>query len=99
MAESELAVEEVGFLVENLDKGNLVSLLDELEGNELVDQKDNSTLYSEINTLFQKADRSMADWRKKYAKALALSKLIPKDSDGKEILTKDFPFPGASTRS
>ena len=97
MAESEIPPVETSFLIENLEAGNLVSLLDELEGNELVDKKDNSTLYSEIHTLYDQADKSMANWRKKYAKALALSKLIPMDSDGKEILTKDFPFAGAST--
>lgn len=97
MAESEIPVEETTFLVENLDAGNIVSLLDELEGSEWVDRKDNTTLYSEIDTAYQKADESMSDWRKKYHKALALAKLIPKDSDGKEITSKDFPFQGAST--
>jgi hypothetical protein len=95
--ESEIPEYESSFLVENLDQGNLVHLLDELEGSDHVDKKDNSTIYAEIRKEFDAAKESMDNWRKKYAKALALSKLVPKDSDGKEIASKDFPFEGAST--
>jgi hypothetical protein len=97
VAESEIAFQNTGFLVKNLDAGNLVELLDELEGSDYVDPKTNSQIYSEVFDEYQKADQSMDDWRKKYKKALALSKLIPRDSSGKEMTSKDFPFPGAST--
>ena len=46
MAESEIPVETTSFLVDNLDAGNLVELLDELEGSEYVDKKDNTTIYN-----------------------------------------------------
>jgi hypothetical protein len=85
------------FLIENLDQGNLVEVLDELNGTELVDATTNAQLYNKINEAYEKADQSMDKWRKKYAKALSLAKLIPRDSDGNEMAQKDFPFKGAST--
>ena len=97
MAESEIPVETTSFLVDNLDAGNLVELLDELEGSEYVDKKDNTTIYGEIERDYQAAVKSMSSWKKRYSKALQLAKMIPADSDGKEITSKDFPFEGAST--
>ena len=71
-------------LIKYLDEGNIV---DELE--------DNAKTTTDIIDLYNEADRSMDDWRKKYAKALSLAKLQPM-ANGKEIEKKTFPFEGAS---
>ena len=95
MPDSEIPNETTGLLIENLDAGNLVAQLDELEGADNVKKKDNSMLYEEINGLFGKAKESMTKWEKRYNKALKLDKM-QHNKDGKDIESKDFPSEGAS---
>jgi len=73
-----------GLLIDNLEKGNLV---DQLEDNQQTSQ---DTL-----ELFNKANQSMNNWRKKYKKAINLAKLQAMSGDT-EISEKSFPFEGAS---
>ncbi len=78
------------FLIANLDAGNLVEMLDDLE------KKTHSEIYSDIETLFSDAKSTMDKWLKKYNKALKLAKMQPTDSSGSDIDSKNFPFDGAS---
>ena len=94
--ESEVPNEETGLLVDNLDAGNLVDQLDELKGADNVKPKTNASIYNETHKLYGAAKQSMANWKKRYTKALMLAKMQPSDSSGNDIDSKDFPFAGAS---
>ncbi len=63
-----------------LDEGNLVEELGNMH----------SMVAGEVRRLFDLAENSMADWKKKYDKAMKLAKLEP------EAAHKTFPFEGAS---
>lgn len=78
------------FLIGNLDRGNLVELIDELE------KKTHSAVYEDIMTSFGDAEATMEKWKKRYNKALKLAKMQPTDSSGTDIDSKSFPFDGAS---
>jgi hypothetical protein len=82
---SEYEAEETkGELEQNLEAGNLV---DKLE--------DNTQATSDTTDLFDKAQESMGDWRKKYKRAINLAKLQAMSGE-QEITEKSFPFEGAS---
>lgn len=73
-----------GYLEGLLDSGNIV---DEIQ--------DNTRVANRILNLYQTADQSMNNWRKKYKRALSLAKLQPMAGDT-EINHKSFPFENAS---
>jgi chaperonin GroES len=83
-------VEENHPLIAQLDEGNLVSKLRDLE------KKTEAGIYQDTMELYGEAVQSMSDWKRKYDKALKLAKMQPTNSKGDPIETKDFPFEGAS---
>lgn len=76
-------------LIKQLEEGNIVSKLD--------DHKDKTpaTIYEDIQQAYGDAEESMESWFRKYKAAIKLAKMQP-TAGGKDIDTKDFPFPGAS---
>ncbi len=78
---------ETNALTKFLKDGNLASHID-----------DKTKTYNDIKKAYDEADTSMTDWRKKYRKAINLSKMMATENghDEKEIQRKDFPFEGAS---
>jgi hypothetical protein len=73
-----------GELEQNLEEGNLVSLIE-----------DNTQCTADTTDLFDKAKASMSKWLKKYKRAINLAKLQAMSGD-QEITEKSFPFEGAS---
>lgn len=95
MPESEIPNQTAGQLITNLDAGNLVAQLDELDGSKNVKAKSNTAIYEETQKLYESAKKSMEKWEKRYCKALKLAKMQPTMGDT-DIESKDFPFEGAS---